>query len=294
MVIDTMRILLMSFFVFFSFFSTSIIAATSFSLSVTELEKIAASQPVILIDARPAESFNEGHLENAVSLPFTDTFTQFGQTGRVIGINEAQTLFSQAGIEPNTLVVAYDDHPGSLQAARVLWTLLTYGHTQIKLLDGGLAAAIQNGQKLTTEATKVQASNFIPTFNPETYASRRTAIEASNNLQDFALIDARQTEHFEGLESMAKRFGHIPNAVSIDFRLNMQADGSLRPMDELKALYQSIPKDKKVVVYCHMGDASALEYFILKELGYQVTSYDASWQEWGNDLTLPVVKPHKN
>lgn len=286
-----MRSLLVVVSFFFSSFLSLSYAAPSFSLSVDEFAKLSPTQKVVLIDARPNNLYQQGHLEGAISLPFTKTFTEFGNTGRVIGIDEAQTLFSQAGIDRDTLVVAYDNHPASLMASRVLWTLLTYGHTKIKLLDGGLKVAMENGFELTNDVPKVIQGDFIPSFNPDTYASRKTTIKASNNLQDFTLIDAREVEHYQGQKSQAKRFGHIPNAINIDFRLNVKEDGSLRSMDELKALYKDVPKDKQVVIYCHMGDASALEYFILKELGYQVASYDASWQEWGSDLTLPIVEP---
>lgn len=286
-----MRHTLIAVYFFLSFFSSVSYATTSFSISPQALLKVSQTQPVILIDARPQEFYQQGHLENAINLPFTETFTQFGKTGRVLGIAEAQTLFSQAGIHSDALVVAYDNHPASLMASRVLWTLLTYGHKNIKLLDGGLNAAQNFGLELTKVQPKITPSKFVPSFNPQTYASRKTAIEASNNLQDYSLIDAREVEHFQGLKSQAKRFGHIPNAVNIDFRLNMQEDGTLKSLAELKTLYQDVPKDKQVIIYCHMGDASALEYFILRELGYEVASYDASWQEWGNDLTLPIVVP---
>lgn len=280
-----------AFYFFLISFTPLSFATTSFSISVEEFVEASQSQKVILIDARPQKFYKEGHIENAISLPFTQTFTQFGKTGRVIGIPEAQKLFSNAGIQPDALVVAYDNHPASLMASRVLWTLLTYGHQNIKLLDGGLNAAERAGIELTQVEHKITPSNFVPSFNPQTYASRKTAIEASSNLQDFALIDAREIEHYQGEKSQAKRFGHIPNSINIDFRLNMQTDGTLKSRAELQTLYQDIPKDKQVVIYCHMGDASALEYFILRELGYQVASYDASWQEWGNDFSLPIIKP---
>ena len=32
-------------------------------------------------------------------------------------------------------------------------------------------------------------------------------------------------------------------------------------------------------------------YFALRELGFDVAAYDASWREWGNDYNLPITNP---
>lgn len=271
-------------------FSWQAFAADGFRISAAELAKISEQQRVVLIDARPAMFYDEGHLPNAISMPFTATFVEFGTTGRVITLDKAKALFSSAGIRNDDLVVAYDGG-GMLQASRILWTLEVYGHKNVKLLDGGLKAWQQAGMSITQDKPNVITSNYVPSINPDRLATRLTTLLASNKTDAFTLIDAREVEHYQGLKSEAKRAGHIPNAWNIDFRLNIDpATGLLRPMNELKELYAKVPRDKKVIVYCIMGDQSALEYLIMRELGFDVANYDASWQEWGNDLTLPIVE----
>lgn len=271
-------------------FSWQVFAADGFRISAAELAKISEQQRVVLIDARPAKFYDEGHLPNAISMPFTATFVEFGTTGRVITLDKAKALFSSAGIRNDDLVVAYDGG-GMLQASRILWTLEVYGHKNVKLLDGGLKAWQQAGMSITQDKPNVITSNYVPSINPDRLATRLTTLLASNKTDAFTLIDAREVEHYQGLKSEAKRAGHIPNAWNIDFRLNIDpATGLLRPMNELKELYAKVPRDKKVIVYCIMGDQSALEYLIMRELDFDVANYDASWQEWGNDLTLPIVE----
>ncbi len=271
-------------------FSWQAFAADGFRISAAELAKISEQQRVVLIDARPAKFYDEGHLPNAISMPFTATFVEFGTTGRVITLDKAKALFSSAGIRNDDLVVAYDGG-GMLQASRILWTLEVYGHKNVKLLDGGLKAWQQAGMSITQDKPNVITSNYVPSINPDRLATRLTTLLASNKTDAFTLIDAREVEHYQGLKSEAKRAGHIPNAWNIDFRLNIDpATGLLRPMNELKELYAKVPRDKKVIVYCIMGDQSALEYLIMREMGFDVANYDASWQEWGNDLALPIVE----
>jgi len=63
----------------------------------------------------------------------------------------------------------------------------------------------------------------------------------------------------------------------------------LKPMDELSKLYGKLDKRKEIIVYCQTGTRAANTYFILKALGFsKVRNYDASWIEWGSDLSLPV------
>lgn len=271
--------------------SWQVFAADSFRISAAELSALSQQQRVVLIDARPAKFYEESHLPNAISMPFTATFVEFGTTGRVITIDKAKTLFSNAGIRNDDLVVAYDAG-GMLQASRILWTLEMYGHKKVKLLDGGLKAWQQAGFSQTQAKPNIMASNYIPSINPDRLATRLTTLLASNKTDAFTLIDAREAEHYQGLKSEAKRYGHIPNAINIDPRLNIDANtGMLKSMSELKDLYAKVPRDKKAIIYCIMGDASSLEYLVMRELGFDVANYDASWQEWGNDLSLPIVEP---
>lgn len=266
-------------------------AADSFRISATELMALSQQQRVVLIDARPAKFYEESHLPNAISIPFTATFVEFGTTGRVITLDKAKSLFSNAGIRNDDLVVAYDGS-GMLQASRILWTLEVYGHKKVKLLDGGLKAWQQAGLAVTQDKPTIMTSNYVPSINPDRLATRLTTLLASNKTDAFTLIDAREVEHYQGLKSEAKRYGHIPNAKSIDFRLNINPEtGMLRSNAELADIYSKVDKNKKAIIYCIMGDQSALEYLIMRELGFDVANYDASWQEWGNDLSLPIVEP---
>jgi phage shock protein E len=59
-------------------------------LSLAEFRKMAARKSVLLLDARSAEAFAEGHIEGAVNLPFTD-FTE-ASLARVIGQDRGRPI----------------------------------------------------------------------------------------------------------------------------------------------------------------------------------------------------------
>jgi len=44
-----------------------------------------------------------------------------------------------------------------------------------------------------------------------------------------------------------------------------------------------------VIIYCQTGTRASNSYIVLRELAFaKVRVYDASWNEWGSNLSLPV------
>jgi len=68
----------------------------------------------------------------------------------------------------------------------------------------------------------------------------------------------------------AKRGGHIPGAVNIEWRRNLNPDGTFKSASELSKMYDQlgVTKDKEVITYCQTGHRAANTYFTLRLLGY--------------------------
>ena len=117
------------------------------------------------------------------------------------------------------------------------------------------------------------------------------------------LIDVRSPGEFKGeITHMAEypqegvlRGGHVPGAKSVPWKTAAKDDGTFKPREELKKIYQEdlgYKQDGDTIVYCRIGERSSHTWFILtKLLGFEkVRNYDGSWTEWGYTVRSPIEK----
>ncbi|QDF27519.1 sulfurtransferase [Halarcobacter anaerophilus] len=244
-----------------------------------------------IIDLRQKEDYLKGHIKNAVNIPALKSL--FDEKFFMPKLDFLKELFSNAGIDENSLVVAYDNGD-FIWAARFYWILQTLGHDNVGLLKVSYGPLIKREFSIATDDYKALRKEFIPRVDDEKIETKLSTYLSIGNK---TIIDGRKKSHYEGKESLAKRFGHIPTAQNYACTQNYQVskDGNvMRDLKELKKVYKDIPKDKEIILYCDGGAEAALNYIVLKELGYKTSVYDGSWLEWGNDSELPIVNPSLN
>ena len=131
-------------------------------------------------------------------------------------------------------------------AARGVWLLSYFSHQNVWMLDGGLKKWQADGQQLETRTNGFKPAKFDGVINPKIVADYEYI---NKRLDKLKLIDARSKEEFDGTVIRGARRGHIPNAINIDFNLNISEDGTLKDTKSLSELYK-IPKDAEIVTYC--------------------------------------------
>ena len=276
------------FFISFTLFSYATTPTIPNIVSVSWLKSHYNNPHLIIIDTRKEEVFAKGHLKNAINMPvFRDLFDK---ELMLPSLGFLKTLFSNAGIDNKSLVVAYGNND-MIWAARLYWVVEVLGHNAVGLLDVGYGNWKKDALPLSTEVFHPQKKEFVPNINNNII---ETSLSTLVSLGKASILDGRPHAFYRGEKSHAKRFGHIATALNYPGYQNYEktSTGSkLKSLESLKELYKDLPKDKKIILYCEDGADAALNYIMLKQLGYKKASiYEASWLEWGNDFNLPIEK----
>ena len=270
---------------------SEVVVSEMLRMSPEELKQQLQDKNLIILDTRKSEDYQAGHIQGALNYPVQLTYENQSLNGKISQPVQTQKIFRSLGLSKSSQVVIYDD--GQLvDAARLFWVLEVYGLTQVKVLDHGFDSWLSRKYPVSLETAEAMPSKYIATINHKRLASKFTTQLATRNSNQL-IIDARKISDYIGKTSSAKRFGHIPTAINIPASHNISQSeqyGSLKPVDMLARVYGDIPKNKKIVIYCAIGRVSSSNYLALRELGYDVANYDASWNEWGNDFSLPIEK----
>lgn len=186
---------------------------------------------------------------------------------------------SRAGVGDDDVVVAYDDAGGTI-AARLVWMLRATGH-DAAILDGGLPAF---GGALEVDAPPVARRSFSARPWPShLLADAEDATDPAN-----VVLDARDRRRFTGEEEpVDPRPGHIPGARSVPCRENLDADGRLLPVEQLRSRFLdagvAAGGGRTVVSYCGSGVTACHNLLALEHAGLgQGRLYVGSWSAYSN------------
>ena len=192
------------------------------------------------------------------------------------------------GIDADSLVVVYDNASGS-QAGRAWWTLRWAGHTNTRLLDGGLGAWTAAGHPTADQPIHPAGSgNFtvIPGNMPVIDAD-----EAAGIARNGALLDARGKTAYEG-DPDKPASGHIPGAICAGAKDALGDDGCFKPTEDLNAFYagHGANGSQPVGVYCGSGNAASFELAGMYAAGLEASLYVGSWSAWSADPDRPAAQ----
>jgi len=267
-------------------------------ISADELERqLGSSAKPVLLDVRWAlgdpnghRHYLDGHLPGAV---YVDLDTELASPpspaeGRhpLPDIDALQAAARRWGVRADTPVVAYDNS-GGMAAARAWWLLRWAGVSDVRILDGGLAAwgdrPLETGFGPSPEPGDiVLEAGHLPVLSID---------DAAALPDDGVLLDARAGERYRGeQEPIDPRAGHIPGAISAPTGDNLTGDGRFRSAEELGERFRAVgARDGKVGVYCGSGVTAAHEVAALAIAGIDAALYPGSWSQWSNQPDRPAA-----
>jgi thiosulfate/3-mercaptopyruvate sulfurtransferase len=240
------------------------------------------------------DSYEAGHIPGAVFFDI-DEISDRG-TDLPHMLPDAQAFAKAAGglgLRRDATIVVYDAQ-GIFSAPRVWWTLRTMGFPKVSVLDGGLKKWRAEGRPLETSPhqppSTLLESVFDPTLVRDLYAVRHLL-----ERREAQLVDARATARFRGEAPEPRaglRSGHMPGACNLPWGGLLNADGTMKPADELRMAFEAAGVDLTgpIVTTCGSGVSAALLALALARLGREdVPVYDGSWTEWGGRQDTPVA-----
>ena len=198
------------------------------------------------------------------------------------------------GISNGDTVVAYDSG-GWVAAPRAWWMLLSFGHANVKVLDGGLKKWLREGRPTHSGKVTPKPAKFQARLDP---GYLRSQLQLVGNLETGAeqLIDARPRPRFEGSVAEPRpglRGGHIPGSRNVPYAELFDAEtGAMKPLEQLRRIFNGAGVDltKPIVTTCGSGVSALVLTLALYRLGVRGSAlYDGSWAEWGLPDGPPVA-----
>jgi thiosulfate/3-mercaptopyruvate sulfurtransferase len=241
--------------------------------------------------------YEQGHIEGAITFHWRDDL-QDGLIRDLISKEKFEALLSKSGITNDTTVVLYGGN-NNWFATYAFWYFKIYGHSDVRLLDGGRKRWELDARPFVTAVPARTTTSYVAKDRDNSIrAYRDEVITAIGKLN---IVDVRSPAEFSGelaapahlLQESGQIKGHIPTAKNIPWSKAANEDGTFKSDDELKDLYVGAGVDltKDTIAYCRIGERSAFSWFVLHELLNlsNVKNYDGSWTEYGSLVGVPVA-----
>ncbi len=211
-----------------------------------------------IVDCDPFDSYKRAHIEGAVGIKVHHYIKQAEYDSDshnnplVAPPDRMKEIMEDMGISDSDTVVAYDSS-GCLWATRFWWVLNYYGHSNVKVLNGGWKKWLDEGRSITDITPDRSGASFTPKVREELVCTLDYAI---NNLEnkEVLFLDVRADSEWDGTNDRGNnRSGHVPGAVHLEW-LNFITDDrhqTIKPASELRELLSSVgaTPDKEIVAY---------------------------------------------
>ncbi len=273
-------------------------------ISTTELAAQLNDENLVIVDSRhdlmnPAigpDAYATGHIPGAIFLSIDTDLSapKTGSNGRhpLPSPEVFAATLGAKGISNASTVVVYDGG-NAMYAGRLWWMLRWVGHSNVLVLDGGIAQWQKEARAIETQPNKRAASSFSAKAND---AMRLTAAETLAALTDTnrRILDARALERYRGeVEPVDPVAGHIPGALNRAFGLNLR-DGVFKPAEELRREFDALlagRSPEQLIHQCGSGVSACANLIAMEHAGLSGSKlYAGSWSEWCADPARPVAR----
>ena len=240
------------------------------------------------------ENFLSDHLEGALYVDLNNDLAEIPKNAKNGGRHPLPSLekfaevLQRLGIDENSHVLIYDDKNAANSAARFWWMLKAAGIENVQVLNGGLQMAKAKG--LTVNANKVEAKTAEKLSLKEWKLPQvdLNFIQKHSEDPDYLVIDVREKDRYDGkTEPIDEIAGHIPGAINIPFKENLNEDGTFKSPEILRKKYSEILgkiPSEKIAIHCGSGVTACHTLLALDYAGFKLPNlYVGSWSEWSRN-----------
>ena len=256
-------------------------------ITPSEALELAENDNVVLVDARTEVEYESYHVKGAVCIPRNAIVTDRPYPNMLAPKVRIENVMSGRGISNDTLVLVYDNN-NNMDASRLWWTLLVYGHENVKIINGGVNAIAKEGTEFVQEVPEIKKAEFKAEELKTEYIATKEEIEGYLNepQEDIVILDTRTQEEFNA--------GTIPGSVLYNYENNNYSTGAFKSPKDIQNDYTDIgiTPDKTIVMFCKTSIRGAQSFAALWNAGYRnLKLYDGAWVEWSGSDEVPEEEP---
>jgi len=238
-------------------------------------------------------NFDQGHIPHAGYINVASDLSDSSSDLPLMMPSEVHFLemMRSYGVNDDSHVVLYSTTEPNW-ATRVWWMLRSSGFNNVSILNGGWEKWRSEKRPVSNKACEYVRGILSLKSRTDSFVDKDQVLNAIGK-DDIRIINALPIEMYDGSSEFSfGRKGRIINSVNVPFYSLHDIDtGSYLPADQLQKKFDEVnaEKSKHIIAYCGGGVAASNDAFALALLGYEnVSVYDGSMMEWGNDPSLPM------
>lgn len=271
-------------------------------INAEELLKL-NQENIVIVDAGSGgsayESYVREHLNGALYIDLNTALAaipkdaKFGGRHPLPDLEKFEEVLSHFGINQNSHVIVYDTKNASIAAARFWWMLRSVGVENVQVLNGGLQMAKEKGFPLNSHKVEPKKVGRFSLKEWKLPQADLNFVEQHSEEPNYMVIDVREKDRYDGrTEPIDEIAGHIPGAVNVPFKENLNEDGTFKDREILHQMYAAILKDvpsKNTTVHCGSGVTACHTLLAMDYAGFEIPNlYVGSWSE-GSRNELPIA-----
>ncbi|MFQ5433210.1 MAG: sulfurtransferase, partial [Nitrospinota bacterium] len=210
----------------------------------------------IVVDTRAEEIYLKGHIPGAISLGkhklragllLRDALVRMRRVG------ELEKILGSKGMSSESEIILYGDKSDFFTTV-VYWILDVLGYSEIRFFNDGIAGAIASGVELETTVNSLAPVKLRASID-NSFVATTTQVYENLTSKKAVLMDVRTPGEHSGGDPRALRGGRIPGSIHIHVEDNLTDSKSrnLKPVNELKKLYENLDPNREVIIYCQLA-----------------------------------------